>query len=349
MAKTKTIFIKEFIVKICFLLSFFFDYYYYMLNFFNLESNFNNQKLIIKRDSSKIHFNKNKSCGAQEKYLSHYLAGLIEGDGYISITNENRILLGITFNLKDKPLAEYLLHYLGKGTIVKRKTNSVELRFSAKKTIIKIVDLINGKFRTPKIDQLYKLIDWMNKNYSTKINKLPLDDSPINLNSWLSGFIDADGNFYIRFSEKQIICKFALEQRIIYPKTNESYDFILNYICLYFNIKLHTRIKKMPAQSEAFKSYFKPFGFIRKNSYYIIKIENQQSIKLLINYLKDYPLLSSKYLDFLSWDKAFKEIINKTHFTIEGRKIILEQKNQMNNKRTYFNWEHLNNIKCRLS
>jgi hypothetical protein len=91
--------------------------------------------------------------------LGYYLAGLIEGDGYISITNKNRVILGITFNIKDKPLAEKLLKYLGKGTIVKRKTNSIELRFSAVKTLQKIIILINGKFRTPKIDQFYKLIN----------------------------------------------------------------------------------------------------------------------------------------------------------------------------------------------
>ena len=72
-----------------------------------------------------------------EQILSHYLAGLIEGDGYISITNKNRIILGITFNLKDKPLAEKLLSYLGKGSIVKRNTNSIELRFSANKLCVK--------------------------------------------------------------------------------------------------------------------------------------------------------------------------------------------------------------------
>lgn len=96
------------------------------------------------------------------KHLPSYLAGLIEGDGYISITNQNRVILGITFNIKDKPLAEKLLKYLGKGFIAIRKTNCIELRISEKKTLIRIVNLINGKFRTPKIDQLFKLIDWLN-------------------------------------------------------------------------------------------------------------------------------------------------------------------------------------------
>ncbi len=268
--------------------------------------------------------NLNKYTGQN---LAHYLAGLIEGDGYISITNQNRVILGITFNIKDKPLAEKLLNILGKGSIVTRSGNSIELRFSSKKTLCNIIELINGKFRTPKIEQLYKLIDWMNKQHSMDIKKLPLNDSSILNDSWLSGFIDADGHFYIRNSLKQIICKFSLEQRMIYPKTNESYNFILNKICLALNVKLNSRIRE---------------GL--KDSYYIIRVENQNSIKLLIDYLDIYPLLSSKHLDFLCWKIVFNEIINKNHMTVEGRKIVFEQKGQMNDSRIFFNWDHLKNL-----
>lgn len=105
----------------------------------------------------------NKSNSALQAFenqnLGSYLAGLIEGDGYISLTNQNRIILGITFVLKDKPLAEALLNYIGQGSIHKITTNCVELRFSALSTLKTIVFLINGKFRTPKINQLHILID----------------------------------------------------------------------------------------------------------------------------------------------------------------------------------------------
>src|ERR1700720_369261 len=87
------------------------------------------------------------------------LTCLIEGDGYISITKTDRVILGITFNIKDKPLGDKLLKYIGKGSILRRKSNSIELRFSAFKSLKIIVNLINGKFRTPKIEQLHKLID----------------------------------------------------------------------------------------------------------------------------------------------------------------------------------------------
>ena len=272
----------------------------------------------------------NKNIKDKCKILGPYLAGLLEGDGYISITNTNRIILGITFNIKDKPLAESLLKVIGKGSIVKRKTNSIELRFSAKISIFKFINLINGKFRTPKIDQLYKLIDWFNKKHCLNIKKLPIDNSPLQDNSWLAGFIDADGGFYIRHSLNQILCKFSLEQRMIYPKTQESYFTILNQIALFLNIKLATRTRV---------NY--------KNSYYILRVENQNSNKILIDYFNKYPLLSSKYLDYLEWKYSFNLILNKEHKTEQGIETILAAKNKMNDKRTNFNWDHLEFMECR--
>ena len=63
------------------------------------------------------------------QYFSHYLAGLIERDGYISIINQNKVILAITF-------AEKLLSLIGADSIIKRSSNSIKLRFSRKKLYI---------------------------------------------------------------------------------------------------------------------------------------------------------------------------------------------------------------------
>jgi len=125
--------------------------------------------------------------------------------------------------------------------------------------------------------------------------------------------------------EKQIICKFNLEQRMIFLKTLESYQTILNQICLFLNVKLAIRDRSN-----------------HTNPIYIIGVENQASVRILINYLNKYPLLSSKRLDFEDWEKSFSLILEKKHLTEEGREIILAAKNSMNDKRTYFNWDYLN-------
>ena len=57
--------------------------------------------------------------------------------------------------------------------------------------------------RTPKIEALHRLIDWLNAKDAlvnkNEISKLGLDSSSLGDNPWLSGFLEADGNFYCSF------------------------------------------------------------------------------------------------------------------------------------------------------
>ena len=57
--------------------------------------------------------------------------------------------------------------------------------------------------RTPKINALYRLIDWVNGHsgpQDTTIPKLPLNTDPIESNAWLAGFIEGEGCFQVRAS-----------------------------------------------------------------------------------------------------------------------------------------------------
>ena len=146
-----------------------------------------------------------------------YLAGLIEGDGcfYIPFANSAKVpknyrdnnnkiispLITIAFNSKDLPLALLLQKNLNMGQIYKIKgKNAYYYRISNLKNLIKVINLINGYMRTPKINQLYNLIDYINAR-GFNINKLPLDNSSLNSNAWLSGIIEADGHFAVRVSK----------------------------------------------------------------------------------------------------------------------------------------------------
>jgi hypothetical protein len=82
--------------------------------------------------------------------------------------------------------------------------------------------LINGKMRTPKIEALFRLIQWFNNKQTINIKNISklkvekIDISPIESNAWLSGFLDADGNFYsqIGLNSKGIVNNIKYYMRI---------------------------------------------------------------------------------------------------------------------------------------
>jgi hypothetical protein len=269
--------------------------------------------------------------------LGSYLAGLFEGDGHIWIQKQkskktHNPRFCITFSLKNEPLAKKLLDILGAGFIrYKVKNNACVLVVSPVIGLKKIVYLINGQLKTPKIYQLHKLIDWLNKNHNTNIEKLPLNKDSIESNSWFSGFTDADGSFSVQYTKKEtgakkikISCRFRIEQRMLDPITNESYFEILNQICLYLNCKLLIKTQKLT-----------------NNSYYTLAASNKISLENIIKYFNKYPLFSNKYLDYKDWEKIAYLIINNKHYTDEGIKIVELVRRRMNTKRTEFKWDHL--------
>lgn len=211
--------------------------------------------------------------------------------------------------MKNKPLAKKLLELIGSGFIrYKLQDNACVLTVSSVKGLKKIVKLINGELRTPKIYQLYNLIDWLNKNHNTNIVKLPLKKSPLSEDSWLSGFIDSDGSFSVQHTKlengakkRKISCRLRIEQRMFDPITNESYLHILTDIANFLNCSVLTRTQRSTG-----------------NKYYILTASNRKSLNIILNYVNKYPLYSSKYLDYKDWEKIVLLILDNKHYTEEG-------------------------------
>jgi LAGLIDADG endonuclease/Cytochrome C and Quinol oxidase polypeptide I len=269
---------------------------------------------------------------------SSYLAGLFEGDGHIWISKnltkkKHNPRFCITFSLKNEPLAKKLLDILQYGHLAyKPKDNACVLTVSPVKGLKRVVSLLNGQLRTPKINQLYLLIDWLNQNHGSKINKLPINTGNLCDDSWLTGFVDADGSFSIQHTKKEdgalnrkVSCRLRIEQRMIEPKTNESYFSIMNELAQFLNCNLLTR-KQLSTGNE----------------YYTIAATSRNSLIIITNYFEAFPLLSSKYLDYLDWSKAVKLILSNEHYTDANLLLIDDLKSKMNRARTEFNWDHLN-------
>lgn len=167
------------------------------------------------------------------QYLPAYLAGLWEGDGHVSFKRDkdNRIVgatLGITFHMKDLPLCKHLQKLLGGNIRLKTDENACALSFQNRESLLKIVKLLSGNLRSPKLVKFNILIDFLNNVLDLNLSPETADSTPLSLNSWLAGFIDADGSFSIDYSTNakkfRIGVRLRIEQRMIDPYSGLSYE-----------------------------------------------------------------------------------------------------------------------------
>lgn len=213
--------------------------------------------------------------------LGYYLAGLIEADGSIIVpqkNSKNTPTISISFNIIDKPLALCIKGRLGYGSLEEIiENNAIKLIIRGKYNILNIVSLINGKFRTPKIEKLHSLISYINNmwlNSEEKIILFGLDTSPsprpegaggwsrctegsfwtpptassFDKNSWLAGFSDGDANININITWPenskngygQIRLTFELVQSRLDDEHLEKYKDFMSNLSIFLRSKLGT-------------------------------------------------------------------------------------------------------------
>ena len=299
---------------------------------YNIKLYFSNSFLCYNYSESLIKLEPSDNINSN---FSSYLAGLIEGDGSIIVPKTERSLKGklnypsiqIVFDLRDFPLAQVLQQKLRHGSLSRKKgVNAYVLTINNFEGIILVVNLINGYMRTPKINSLFNLIDWLNNRFNINIERKSIDISFIDSNSWLAGFIDADGHFSVRTTISSIYpkieCKFELSQRQIDHNKQNNY-FFLNIIAKFLN----TSIKEIRVT--------------RPKPEYRVRTVNLKGNLILVEYLERFPLFSSKFLNYNDWNKVLNYFRIKEHTKPEAIKEIIKIKSNMNDKRTEFNWDHL--------
>jgi hypothetical protein len=154
---------------------------------------FNNSNIVCFNYNTKtIAYRQTRNYSHNSPYdnIGSYLAGLIEGDGHIAVHDKNskskvyRPKIIIVFNIHDRPLAEKLSAELKVGKVIdKSSAGHVLLQILAKQEVSKIINLINGRMRTPKIEALHRAIAWINEKDNSFIPILGLDKSALDSNS----------------------------------------------------------------------------------------------------------------------------------------------------------------------
>jgi hypothetical protein len=279
--------------------------------------------------------------------FGHYLAGLIEGDGTIIVPIKDKSekgkkyhpIIRIVFHTKDLKLAELLREKLNIGYIQRSKGNYILWEIQDIQGLIKIVNLINGKMRTPKIEALHRLINWLNKRIDNEfiLKTEGLDISTINSNSWLAGFSDADSNFSVTTSKRKngkvrVQGFYRIEVKQIYSKEvseelgGNSFFYIMSKISSYLGVNLLSRTRSIND-----KIYYS----------FILIAYSPKSQDLIRSYFNNFSIFSSKYLEYLNWCEILDLVKEEKHKSKEGLLICENIKNNMNTKRTNYNWKHL--------
>nr|UEX92782.1 LAGLIDADG endonuclease [Ophiocordyceps lanpingensis] len=281
--------------------------------------------------------------------LHYYLAGLIEGDGSIIVRKGKREAIApmivFTFGKKEIPMYVKLKQVINSGYIYTEKKGVCRYSITNPEIVTRIIRQINGKFRTPKIYALHKAIDNLNKWRNANIEKLPIDTSGLDSSAWLAGFIDTDGHFSIKLtgnymsddleSRGKVKCVFSLNQSEINRITDQSNVPFMTELAKFFKVNLNYKV----ANSMHFK---KPccitFGSAAKKTI-VFFAQSDRKHYVITTYLTKFPLMSSKYLNYLSFFKGLDYLGKR--LTKEEILEIRTIKNSMNNSHTDYNWDHL--------
>jgi hypothetical protein len=287
------------------------------------------KQIIYSIDKNKLNIDKDQ--------FGYYLTGLFEGDGHLSLPFLGKTILNRVLNprivfishINNIKLYVYIQSMLGgKGRFqIVNNNNTIRYIIGDIEGIKLFINLVHGKFRTPKNESLNRLIDFINKKYNLTILFSNLDKSDLSTNSWFTGFTEADGHFGIKIIEakpkpdtqKRSVCtnislKFRLDQRYFDQSNSMSMLSIMENLAEFLLCVL---------------SIYK----IKTGKVLSLNVSSIDKIKLLVQYYNKYPLLGIKGEEFRYWETVYSMMVSKQHLTEEGRSIIRLIQYNMNSKR----------------
>ena len=263
----------------------------------------------IRKNKTEIN---NKICYLKEKdnftpedktYIEQFFVGLLEGDGTITTNlnsnKSNSIVIRIVISLNNMPENVSMLNKIkqtvGGRVITERKESYVTWIASNKSDLAKVFAVLAkyplltarkecqlefAKNCLLKKDINNFLINRNNKYYNKNIllEHLARRKLPSYFAAWLSGFIEAEGNFSLVFNKKGYLRKSAFT----IGQNDELH--IFHWIKLYFNSKNTITIDKPKVGGNFY--------------YYRLYLYNAESRKLIFEHFKKYPLLGHKKISY---------------------------------------------------
>ena len=214
-------------------------------------------------------------------FFSHWLAGLIDGDGSLLVSKKGYTSCEITVAEREWKVLETIKSRLG-GTIkVRSGVRALRWRLHNRQGMEKLIGLINGKLCLPEKEEQLKKV--------CSILQIPplLGARPQANNGWCAGFFEAEGYFHINSSTLQ--CSITLSQKKVE---------ILRGIGVHF-----------PA----------PIYHDKGWDGWLYAASSKGSIFLWVQYFSRFPLISWKQIQLLRFKRALFYKERGVHRTRTGR------------------------------
>lgn len=255
-----------------------------------------------------------------------WFIGFSEGDGSFFFTKN---CLFFYINQKEAQVLYQIRTKLGFGvTRNYTQDNKSYYRFSVsnKKNILRLIHLFNGNIVLDKVQRRFE--QWVAKaNSLWKLNISVKQTKPeISLtNSWLAGFIQAEGGFYARVRKNsKMTTGYKLEMKFYITQKGEleALKFIKDLLKSKGSVR-PTKVQQFSQKPASSFSELKGFQNVDLTepdyvSYNRIEICSFLSHAILIDYLGRYPCKGEKNIVLSRWKKIYWRREKGEHLTDSG-------------------------------
>lgn len=266
-----------------------------------------------------------------DSWFPSYITGLYEGDGYIYIPKYPRTSKGqlqypcfqLTLPQKDFPQLSVLSTCFDKCSIQRKSDAKAYVQnVNSLSDMIKVYKQLNGNVKTNnKYQQLKNLYMYLSSKPEISLQRstppqLPINNVLIGSDYWLSGFIEAEGCFYIRTTKTQKRIRVTFEFSLVQNEINKSVmDSIANFLEV-------------------------PQSVVKSENQYRVRTTSFKSVELLCTYMRSYQIFGSKWMDYQDWENGYK-YHKKIDDVQQSYLFNVNLKTGMNTNRRSFQWNHL--------
>lgn len=235
------------------------------------------------------------------KNFLEWFIGFSEGDGSFVLSKGGKNVYTIHLHIVDLPLLYEIKAQLNMGNIYSN-AKSAYLFIKSKDDIKTLIEIFNGNLVLHK--RKLQFDKWAlnfkskyNLNFDIKSNKI----NPTLTDSWLAGFIDAEGSFIVTFSKTKITQRFVLGQK------DAELEFL--YISKLIN------------------------GYTEKNKIYDRVVVNYSKMNTVIDYLSSHKLISVKAKSLEKWLEIYRIRKNKVVLNENDYKLLKKKASLINSLR----------------